>query len=135
VGLAVVFLIVLIEGRLETAHGFPTAIVMLLTALAIAFLTLRYSWLTFLGLVSYSLYLVHVPIGGKVVNLGARYAHGLYSEILVLFLAVTASIFSAYLLYRAVELPSQRVSSKISYKRASERTSGLALLKTKTQSM
>lgn len=135
VGLAVVFLIVLIEGRLESAYGFPAAIVMLLTALAIAFLTLRSSWLTFLGLVSYSLYLVHVPIGGKVVNLGARYAHGLYSEILVLFLAVTASIFSAYLLYRAVELPSQRVSSKISYKPVSERTSGLALLKTKTQSV
>jgi peptidoglycan/LPS O-acetylase OafA/YrhL len=76
---------------------------MLLTALAIAFVTLRSSLLTWLGLMSYSLYLVHVPIGGKVVNLGARYAHGLYSEITVLFLACLASLFVAYLLYWAVE--------------------------------
>jgi len=129
-GLAVVFSIVWFEGGL----GLPAAIVMLLTALAIAFLRLRSSRLTWLGLISYSLYLVHCPIGGKVVNLGARYAHGVYSEIAVLLVALTASILAAYLLYRAVELPSQRLSSRISYKRPSEPVSGLALLKTKTQS-
>ncbi len=111
-GLAVVFSIIWAEAE----PGLPGAIVMLLTALAIAFVTLRSSLLTWLGLMSYSLYLVHVPIGGKVVNLGARYAHGLYSEITVLFLACLASLFVAYLLYWAVELPSQRLSSKISYR-------------------
>jgi peptidoglycan/LPS O-acetylase OafA/YrhL len=129
-GLAIIFSIVLFEGGL----GFPAAIVMLLTAVAIAFVELRASRLTWLGLISYSLYLVHCPIGGKVINLGARYAHGVYSEIAVLFLALAASVFAAYLLYRAVELPSQRLSSRISYKRPPERVSGLALLKTKTQS-
>jgi hypothetical protein len=42
--------------------------------------------------------------------------------------------FAAYLLYRAVELPSQRLSSKISYRRPSVLSSRRALLKTKTQS-
>jgi peptidoglycan/LPS O-acetylase OafA/YrhL len=134
-GLAVVFSIVWFEGRLGIAAlGFPAAIVMLLTVLAIAFLTLRSSSLTWLGGISYSLYLVHCPIGGKVVNLGARYAHGLYSEITVLILAASASILAAYLLYRAVELPSQRLSSKISYKRPSVLISRRSVLRTKTQS-
>jgi peptidoglycan/LPS O-acetylase OafA/YrhL len=103
--------------------GLGTAIVMLVTALAISFLKLHSRLLTWLGTVSYSLYLVHVPIGSRVVNLGARYAHGLYSEITVLILAVSASILAAYLLYRVVELPSQRLSSRISYGRPSERIS------------
>ena len=134
-GLAVVFSIVWFEGRLGIAAlGFPAAIVMLLTVLAIAFLTLRSSRLTWLGGISYSLYLVHCPIGGKVVNLGARHAHGLYSEITVLIFAATASILAAYLLYRAVELPSQRLSSKISYKRPSVLISQPSVLRTKTQS-
>src|ERR1019366_7311182 len=134
-GLAVVFSIVWFEGRLGIAAlGFPAAIVMLLTVLAIAFLTLRSSRLTWLGGISYSLYLVHCPIGGKVVNLGARHAHGLYSEITVLIFAATASILAAYLLYRAVELPSQRLSSKISYGRPSVLVSQPSVLMTKTQS-
>jgi peptidoglycan/LPS O-acetylase OafA/YrhL len=130
-GLAVVFSIVWAEGRFGIAEGgLPSAIVMLLTALAIAFVTLRFRVLNWLGLISYSLYLVHVPIGGKVVNLGARYAHRLHSEIIVLFLACLASLFAAYLLYRAVELPSQRLSSKISYRRPVERGSEGGVLKT-----
>ena len=119
-GLAVAFSLSWFEG------GLAIAIVMLLTALSIAFLRLRSNLLAWLGLVSYSLYLVHVPIGGKVVNLGARYAHGLFSDIAVLVFAVSASIFAAYLLYRGVELPSQRLSSKISYGQPSERISAQA---------
>ena len=84
-------------------------------------------------MISYSLYLVHVPIGGKVVNLGGRFANGFYSELTVLILAVFASIFAAYLLYWAVELPSQRLSSKISYRRSWERVSGGDVLETKAQ--
>jgi peptidoglycan/LPS O-acetylase OafA/YrhL len=133
-GLAIVFSIVWAEGRFGIASPeLPSAIVMLLTALAISVVKLRSSLLNWLGLISYSLYLVHVPIGGKVVNLGARYANGFYSEMTVLFLAVFASLFAAYLLYWAVELPSQRLSSKISYRRPWERASGGDVLRTKAQ--
>jgi len=124
-GLIVVFSVTWFES------GLGTAIVVLVTALAIAFLKLRSKLLTWLGTISYSLYLVHVPIGGKVVNLGSRYARGLYSEITVLILAVSASILAAYLLYWAVELPSQRLSSRISYRRPFERISLRVLLKAK----
>jgi peptidoglycan/LPS O-acetylase OafA/YrhL len=124
-GLAVAFSVTWFES------GLGTAVVMLVTALAITFLNLRSRLLTWLGTISYSLYLVHVPIGGRVVNLSARYARGLYTEITVLILAVSASILAAYLLYWAVELPSQRLSSRISYRRTSARISLRAPLNAK----
>ncbi len=69
-----------------------------------------------MGLISYSLYLVHVPIGGRVVNLGTRFAHSLPLQCLVLAGAVAVSIFSAFLMYLAVERPSQRLSARITYR-------------------
>ena len=124
-GLAVVFSIAWSEGRYGIgALQLPSAVVMLLTALAISVVKLRSSLLNWLGMISYSLYLVHVPIGGKVVNLGGRFANGLYSKLTVLIFAVLTSLLAAYLLYWAVELPSQRLSSKISYRRPWERVSG-----------
>jgi len=71
--------------------------------------------LAWLGTISYSLYLVHVPIGGKIVNLGARYAHTLPTELLVLAIAVVASLGVAWLLWYFVERPAQRWSSAITY--------------------
>jgi peptidoglycan/LPS O-acetylase OafA/YrhL len=98
--------------------GVGVALIVAVATLAIAFVNLRGTILTQFGLISYSLYLVHVPIGGKVVNFGARYARGLFGEIAVLFAAAAASVAAAYLLYLAVELPSQRLSSRVSYKLA-----------------
>ena len=91
------------------------------TALVIAFVELRGKILIWLGLISYSLYLVHVPVGGKIIDLGARYTHGAIGQIIVLIAAVACSILAAWVLYRAVELPSQRFSSRISYGRPSVR--------------
>jgi peptidoglycan/LPS O-acetylase OafA/YrhL len=122
-GLVVAFSVTWFES------GIGSAIVMFVTALAITCLKLHSRLLTWLGTISYSLYLVHVPIGGRLINLGTRYARGLYSEIIVLVLAVSASVLGAYLLYLAVELPSQRLSSRISYGRTLERTLMRAPLK------
>lgn len=63
-----------------------------------------------LGLVSYSLYLIHVPIGGRIVNLGRRFVD---SELQVFILSVAAlavSLFAAAIMYRLVEGPSQALA-------------------------
>jgi peptidoglycan/LPS O-acetylase OafA/YrhL len=86
------------------------------TALLIAFVEFGGKTLTWLGLISYSLYLMHVPIGGKIIDLGERFAHGKTEVALVLAAATSGSILAAWVLYRAVELPSQRFSSRISYR-------------------
>ena len=55
------------------------------------------------------------PIGGRVVNLGARFAHNLPLQISVLAAALAVSYFAAWLMYRFVERPAQRWSASISY--------------------
>jgi peptidoglycan/LPS O-acetylase OafA/YrhL len=93
------------------------AMTCILTALVIAFLDFGGRVLTWLGMISYSLYLMHVPIGGKIIDLGGRFTHGEIGQILVLAAATAASVMAAWVLYQIVELPSQRLSSRISHRR------------------
>jgi len=67
------------------------------------------------GAISYSLYLLHVPIGGRVVNLGARFASGTWTTLAVLLAALAATLGASYLLFRFVELPCRRISSAIRF--------------------
>lgn len=101
------------------ATGPLMALVGLATALAIAFMRLPHvSFLAWLGTVSYSLYLLHVPFGGRVVNLGARVARdSLPLQLAVLAAAVGVSLAVSWALYRWVERPAQRWSSAIRYRR------------------
>jgi len=105
----------LLVGLAATAVGGPTACVGIATALVIRFVELPSSRLTNFGLLSYSLYLLHVPIGGKIMNLGGRFAHGTPAIAAVLAVAMGASIVAAALFYRLVELPSQKWSTAIGY--------------------
>ncbi len=70
---------------------------------------------TFLGKISYSLYLIHIPIGGRVINLSMHYAHTAYSPYMILIIAVLTSIIFAWLFYRVIELPALRLSKYIKY--------------------
>ncbi len=67
----------------------------------------------FLGKISYSLYLIHVPIGGKVVNLGNRYSHSISTSYLIILLAVMVSVASAWIFYKMVESPSIKLSKQL----------------------
>lgn len=64
------------------------------------------SWLKFLGIISYSLYLLHVPVQGRVINLGERFIS--YESPMILLLQMLGwivAIFVSYLFYRLVEKP------------------------------
>lgn len=69
----------------------------LVTALLIAFVNYSNVIFRFLGKISFSLYLLHVPLGGRVINLAGRYAHTEAMVWLTLFLAIALSILAAYL--------------------------------------
>jgi peptidoglycan/LPS O-acetylase OafA/YrhL len=103
-------------GTFYTLGGLITA-VGTVTALAIAFVEIRNKVLGFLGTISYSLYLLHGPVGGRVINLGVRYCHSTGGKIVALILATGVSIAASYLLYKLVEHPSQLWSSAIRYRR------------------
>ena len=98
-------------------NGGLIACVGVATALIIQFVQLRSSRLTDFGLISYSLYLLHVPIGGKIMNLGGRFAHGTPAMLMLCATAAAGSIGAALLFYRYIELPSQRLSSSVRYGR------------------
>ena len=91
------------------------ALVGLLTSGVILWVEIKSKLLKFSGDISYSLYLVHLPIGVRIINLSAPYAGSLPIKIISLAGALGLSIGVAYLFYFFIELPSREWSSSISY--------------------
>lgn len=80
--------------------------------------------LLLLGAVSYSFYLVHVPVGGRVVNLLARLEPGPVGALAILACAVLAALLASWVLWRWVEQPAIAASRRIDDRRG--RTAGAA---------
>jgi len=73
-------------------------------------------WRPFLGLgaISYSLYLVHVPVGGRVVNLLGRFIPDAPLAQLALSLsALAVSLVTAGIFWRCFEVPAQKLSRRV----------------------
>jgi peptidoglycan/LPS O-acetylase OafA/YrhL len=68
-----------------------------------------------LGKISYSLYLMHLIIGQALVNFLSHTYRLPYQKIIVILLGYALSIFVAWLVYKWVEHPSKRASSKLKY--------------------
>lgn len=104
-------------GTAFTLH-WSIAAVGLTTALLIAFVPgRRVRVLAFLGLISYPLYLLHIPIGTRLITLSLRWHLGWVENLGVLALALAASIGAAWLLHLRIERPAQRWASAIRYRR------------------
>ena len=90
----------------------------LVTILVINFLpALTNSAFDFLGKISYSLYLLH-PITGKALINVLSYKFNAGYQIAILIIAgYILSVISAYVFYKIVEKPFQRLSGKIKYNR------------------
>jgi peptidoglycan/LPS O-acetylase OafA/YrhL len=71
----------------------------------------------FLGNISYSLYLVHIPIGGRIINICETLFQNELVRSLFVFVALGISIFSAWLFYRIIEKPFMELAKRISYKK------------------
>jgi peptidoglycan/LPS O-acetylase OafA/YrhL len=108
--------VVLLEILIYLTMGLPEATVGLIAALIIAFVRFK-PWqpLAFLGTVSYSLYLLHIPIGSRVVHLGERLPSFPGASLVVTVAALGASLISAYIFYRLIERPAQSWSRRLRY--------------------
>jgi len=100
-------------------HGGTVAFVTLVTGLSIAYgVNLgRAKPLLMLGAISFSLYLIHVPLGGRIVNFGRRYVQTELGEVLLSATALVLCVISAYVFYICIERPSQRLAAKIKSQR------------------
>lgn len=95
--------------------GLPSAIACLLPALFIFGPQVENKVSSFLGQISYSLYLLHVPIGGRIINFSKNFVSDPNQKIVVVFLALLTSVICAYLSFRVIEYPFQKLSRKIKY--------------------
>jgi peptidoglycan/LPS O-acetylase OafA/YrhL len=95
-------------------RGAASAIVGLATTIAILFLP-KIDWkpLVWVGTVSYSLYLLHVPIGGRVLNVLERFSHFELVKILAVPAALATSLLAAWLFFLLIEKPSHEAARKI----------------------
>jgi peptidoglycan/LPS O-acetylase OafA/YrhL len=108
-------LVLCIGGNLATIGG-PHAIVATATALLIAFSSAWSSrFLAFFGAISYPLYLLHGPIGGRTVNFLGRMEWIRDNPVASIAAAFATSIFAAFLLHLFVEVPTRRLASSIRY--------------------
>lgn len=104
--------------------GWPQVVAGSLASLSIAFVRVSIPKpLIWLGTVSYSLYLLHIPLGGRVKNIITRFAplDTIPTQIAFCAFALTLSLLAALLWYRFLEAPSQKWSSAIRYKLASKK--------------
>ncbi len=69
----------------------------------------------FLGNISYSIYLIHIPIGGRIINLTETFVQDELIRSLFVFVAMAVSIFGAWIFYKIIEKPSMELAKKITY--------------------
>lgn len=76
---------------------------------------LNWKWLQKIGLISYSLYLLHNPITGASANIIHRLLpQGVITDLVVTVAALTTSLITAWIMYKYIEMPSIQLSHKIS---------------------
>jgi peptidoglycan/LPS O-acetylase OafA/YrhL len=111
-------------GRLSTAAALGAVVV-------INFYERRSALTDFFGRISYSLYLLHWPVGHLTLSLlGLKLLHASSdaTKVFVVAVAFGVCVAASYVLYVLVERPAQRWSSRFSYgrSRAAVATTGLA---------
>jgi peptidoglycan/LPS O-acetylase OafA/YrhL len=113
--------VVLAAAGVAVTLGTAPFVGAVIAAAAIAYLPSRTNRaLELLGAISYSLYLLHVPIGGRVINLFSRLDLGALGRVGAVFAALAASMAASVLLYRFVELPAQRWARRFTWQRPTE---------------
>jgi len=73
--------------------------------------------LALFGELSYSLYLTHVPVGGRVINLGERLGGGWISKLAWLTAALALTMLPAFALFRFVEQPCRRYAGSLRFQK------------------
>jgi len=108
--------------------GWFAALASVATAITIATVSVSKAPLAGLGAISYSLYLIHGPVGATVGNFVRGRVPGT-SPIVVVLVSLAGCLIGAWGLYRLVELPSRRLSKRLRYRATSgvvEAPSGFA---------
>jgi len=91
----------------------------LITMLVILFVNRVPAFLRYIGLISYSLYLIHVPVGGRIINISEVKTTNIVLRELMVFVAFLICILAASVFYRLFEKRFKTFSSSIKYDQTS----------------
>ena len=105
---AAVIITVYIHGYILTSLG-------LATICAIFLVKNAPKPLLWLGKISYSLYLLHIPFGGRIINLSVNFVKAEWQRSVMVFVALGFCLVIAHFFYKLVERPFQKISKRIKY--------------------
>lgn len=108
-------LLLVLGGQIYFTFGGITICVFLISIILILNRWKGWGWMNWIGEISYSLYLFHLPIGIRFINYGYKNYTEEGVRFLFLILAILVSIVISWLFYRWVEVPSLKWSKKIKY--------------------
>jgi peptidoglycan/LPS O-acetylase OafA/YrhL len=91
-------------------------VIVTFTLIVILFFKRNWRLSTFFGMISYSLYLIHVPFGGRLLMLTQIYIYTEWVKTVLIVVYLVATIFVAWAFYLIVEKPSLGLSKSILYK-------------------
>jgi peptidoglycan/LPS O-acetylase OafA/YrhL len=106
--------------NLAALYYFQDTILMLISAVTvgmIAFIKKVPSFFSFLGLISFSLYLIHIPVGGRINNLASNYISNIHLREAVVFVSMACCLFAAWLFYLIVEKKFKKLSALVPYRK------------------
>ena len=104
-------------GLVSYRFGWELMGISLATVLAILFVKKVPRPLLYLGTISYSLYLIHVPVGGRIINISeVLIKNPLLRQVMVL-VAVAVCLVAASMYYRVVEKYFKQAAGAIRYAR------------------
>jgi peptidoglycan/LPS O-acetylase OafA/YrhL len=92
---------------------FTSTIFGLITFFIILFTCIKNNIFIFLGSISYSLYLLHVPIGQRILNISENFVSNQAVLAGVMIMCIAVMIFISWLFYWFVEKPSQAMSKRV----------------------
>lgn len=111
--LAIAWLLLLLARLTGIEQALVAAVCFGLLKLALAAPSFAPTPLLWLGGISYSLFLIHVPIGGRLVNLLSRFTLSGSQQFLVCLMALALSLLAAWVFCVLIERPSHRLSRKL----------------------
>jgi peptidoglycan/LPS O-acetylase OafA/YrhL len=96
--------------------GMPGLLCPLITILFILFVRTAWPPLIFLGTISYSLYLIHTPVGTDgMINFFQNFIPGEVGRVVLMIISLPVVIFIAWVFHLFIERPSQGLAKKIKY--------------------
>jgi peptidoglycan/LPS O-acetylase OafA/YrhL len=95
--------------------GLVLTVTPLATLLVIVYVDKVPYFLQYLGLISYSFYLIHSPVGGRILNFSENFVHNLFLRECIVFAAVFICIIASAVYYKFFEKVFKNISSSIKY--------------------